>query len=152
MQRCTIKPPACWSANVSTEIYHLLLLFSIISSCYYEDSTFILLLLLLLLLVVATYWFGDLLNQNEIMLKFLLRWEVGGGDKKLPTPSLKIVTHIPNDETWHSCTLPKEDPKNIWIPWHTPWVLLTFLFFHLKSVNFAKSRNTVIYCILILNF
>ena len=23
------------------------------------------------------------------------------------------VTHILNDETWHSYTLPKEDPKNI---------------------------------------
>ena len=28
-------------------------------------------------------------------------------------PSLKSVTHILNDETWHSCTLPKEDPKDI---------------------------------------
>ena len=27
--------------------------------------------------------------------------------------SLKSVTHIQNDETCHSYTLPKEDPKNI---------------------------------------
>ena len=26
---------------------------------------------------------------------------------------IKPVTHIPHDETWHSYTLPKEDPKNI---------------------------------------
>ena len=28
-------------------------------------------------------------------------------------PSLKPVTLSYNDETWHSYTLPKEDPKNI---------------------------------------
>ena len=28
---------------------------------------------------------------------------------------IKPVTHIPHDETWHSYTLPKEDPKNIYI-------------------------------------
>ena len=31
--RFLIKPPACWGADVSTEIYKLLLLFSIISLC-----------------------------------------------------------------------------------------------------------------------
>ena len=35
----------------------------------------------------------------------------GGGAKKLP--SLKSVIHILHDETRHSYTLPKEDPKNI---------------------------------------
>ena len=30
---------------------------------------------------------------------------------------------------------PKEDPKNIWITWHTPWVLLTSAFLHGKSAN-----------------
>ena len=39
------------------------------------------------------------------------------------------VTHINNDETWHTYTLPKEDTKNIWITWHTPWVLLISAFF-----------------------
>ena len=34
-----------------------------------------------------------------------------------------------NDETWHSYTLPKEDPKNIWIKWDIPWVLLIAAFF-----------------------
>ena len=37
-----------------------------------------------------------------------------------------ILLLIPyNDETWHSYTLPKENPKNIWITRHTPWLLLT---------------------------
>ena len=35
-----------------------------------------------------------------------------------------IVIHLShisyNDETWHSYTLPKEDPKNIWTTWNTP--------------------------------
>ena len=34
-----------------------------------------------------------------------------------------------NDDTWHNFTLPKEDPKNIQIPWHTAWVLLASAFF-----------------------
>ena len=46
-----------------------------------------------------------------------------------------------NNETWHSYTLPKEDPKNIWLTWHTPWVLLTPACFHRKSVNFTISGN-----------
>ena len=36
----------------------------------------------------------------------------GEGQKKALTSS--NLSHISyNDETWHSCTLPKEDPKNI---------------------------------------
>ena len=42
----------------------------------------------------------------------LLMDEGGGGGAKKP-PALKSGSH-PNDETWHSYTLPKkEDPKNI---------------------------------------
>ena len=67
-------------------------------------------------------------------------------------PSRKSDTHISNDETWHSYTLPKEDPKNIWITWHTPWVLVSLAFFHRKSANFAISENTDIDCILVHNF
>ena len=47
-----------------------------------------------------------------------------------------------NDETWHSYTLPKVDPKNIWIKWQNPGVLQTSAFFHRKLVNFSMSRNT----------
>ena len=28
-----------------------------------------------------------------------------------------------NDETWHSYTLSKENPKNVWITWRITWVL-----------------------------
>ena len=60
------------------------------------------------------------------------------------------MSHISyNDGTWHSYTLPKEDPKNIWIVWHTPWVLLTSAVFQGKSANFAISKNTDIDGILI---
>ena len=69
------------------------------------------------------------------------------------TPPLpKICDTSYNDETWHSYTLPREDPKNIWITWHTLWVVLTSAFFHRKSVNFVISRNTNIDCILMHNF
>ena len=57
-----------------------------------------------------------------------------------------------NVEAWHRYTLPKEDPKNIWITWHIPWVLLRSAFFHQKSANLAISRNTDVDCILISNF
>ena len=68
-------------------------------------------------------------------------------------PPLPKICHISyNDETWHSDTLHKEDPKNIWITWHTPWILLTSAFFHRKSANFAISRNTDIDWILVHNF
>ena len=71
----------------------------------------------------------------------------------LPILTFWNLSHIPcNYETLHNYTLPKEDPKNILITWHTPWVLLTSAFFHRKSANFAISRNTDIDCILIRNF
>ena len=66
-------------------------------------------------------------------------------------PISKICHISYNDETWHSYTLSKKDPKNIWITWHTPWVMLTSAFFHRKSANFAISRNKDINCILIHN-
>ena len=73
-----------------------------------------------------------------------------GGGQKGP-PSLKPVTHILKGWNWHSDTLPKEDPKNIWITCHTSWVMLTSAFFHWKSANFPISRNADIDCILIHN-
>ena len=45
-------------------------------------------------------------------------------------------------------TLCKKDLKNIWIMWHTPWLLLTSAIFHRKSSNLAISRNKCIDCIL----
>ena len=51
----------------------------------------------------------------------------------------------------HCYILPKEDPKNRQISWHTPWVLLILAFFHWKSVTFVISRNTDIDSILMHN-
>ena len=56
-----------------------------------------------------------------------------------------------NDETWNSYILPKSDTKNVWMMWHTPWLLLTSAIFQWKSENFAILRNTCIDCILIKN-
>ena len=72
------------------------------------------------------------------------------GGKKVPHP--KICHTSCNNETWHNYTLPKEDPKNIWITGHIPWVLLTSALFYWKSANFGISRNTDVDCILIHNF
>ena len=57
-----------------------------------------------------------------------------------------------NDETSQGYTLCKEDPKNIGIMGHTPWILLASAFFHWKSADFAILRNTDIDCILIHDF
>ena len=41
-------------------------------------------------------------------------WE--GGAKRPPLPKMKLLPKmkpLPNDETWHSYTLPKEVPKTI---------------------------------------
>ena len=78
-------------------------------------------------------------------------WWGGGGAKRPPSLTSPDICHTSyNDETWHS--LPKEDPKNIWITWHTLWFLLTSAFFQQKSANYAISRSTDIDCILINNF
>ena len=74
----------------------------------------------------------------------LFRWALSGllmdgGQKKAPSLNLSHISY--NDEIWHSYNLPKEVPKNIWIMWHTPWVLLTSAFFLWKSANFAISRK-----------
>ena len=70
----------------------------------------------------------------------------GGGGAKIchtyPT-MLKLGTVI--------TSLPKEDPKNISIMWHTRWVLLTSAF-PSEISKFCYIRNTDIDCILIHNF
>ena len=88
-------------------------------------------------------------------------FRTGSGDRRAKKGPLPKICHTwwnlshticYNDETWYSYTLPKEDPKNIWITLHTPWVLLTSAFFYWKSSNFGVSRNTDIDCTLIHNF
>ena len=74
------------------------------------------------------------------------KWQ--GGD-----PRYENLSHKPcKYETWPSYALLKEDPRNIWITWHTLWVLQTSGFFDRKSASFAKSENTNIDCILVHNF
>ena len=55
-------------------------------------------------------------------------------------PSIKSVTLSYNGETWHTYTIPKEDPKNIWITCHTLWVLLTSTFFE-NGYNFDDASK-----------
>ena len=47
------------------------------------------------------------------------------GGKKSPLPPENLLRISYNDETWHSYTLPKEDPKIIWILWHSPWSIFS---------------------------
>ena len=71
-------------------------------------------------------------------------WWVFSGGKKSPLPKIyhifffflwkfhrkkKIYHMYPTMMELGSYTLPKENPKNIWITWFTPWVLLTSAFF-----------------------
>ena len=48
----------------------------------------------------------------------------------------KICHTYPRMMKLVSYTLPKKDPKNIWITWHTSWILLATSIFHWKPVNF----------------
>ena len=73
-------------------------------------------------------------------------WLGGGGQKGLH--SLKFATHILQWWNLASYTLHKKEPKNIWITWHTPCVVLTSAFFHRKSANLAIFKNRYIDCIL----
>ena len=69
----------------------------------------------------------------------------GGGGRGVGSEKahLPIICHTyPTMMKLGSYTLPKKDPKNIWITWHTHWVLLTSAFFHRESANFVISRNT----------
>ena len=81
-------------------------------------------------------------------------WGVGsGGSVGTNTPLLPKICHIyPTMMKLGSYISPKEDPKNIWITWYTPWVRLTSVFFRQRSANFAMSGNADIDCILIKNF
>ena len=90
-------------------------------------------------------------NLLKIISRILILFRMGffgrlidrGRGKKNPSP--KNLSHISyNDETSHSYTLPKEDPKTIRITWHTPGVLLTsaFLLEIIKFCSIKKYRYT----------
>ena len=65
--------------------------------------------------------------------------------REIPLP--KICHTYPSMKN----TLPKEDPNNIWITWHTCWVLLTSAFFHWKLANFVISRIQIAFWYIISN-
>ena len=99
----------------------------------------------------------NLQHQNEVITHVFRKtksstWHVLFLPAKLMLQISYLFLYSVEITCWHSYTLPKEDPKNIWITWHTPWVLLTSVFFHRKPANFAISKNTDIDCILIHNF
>ena len=65
---------------------------------------------------------------------------VHGWGRAKKAPSLKSVTHILQWWNLAQIYLAQRRSKNIWITWHTSWVLLTPAFFHWKSANLAISR------------
>ena len=56
----------------------------------------------------------------------MIKLRVIGFKKSAPLP--KISHTYPTMMKLGSHTLPKENPKTIWITWHTPWLLLTSVF------------------------
>ena len=99
---------------------------------------------------------GLIHNQTQFSLKILTLFSMGlfraahgyMGRGAKSSPSLKTIT-ICSTMKLGSFSLPKEDPKNMWITWHIPWILLTSAFIHWKSAIFAISRNADIDSILI---
>ena len=82
----------------------------------------------------GSIWQKVLVHQHDLLKSF-----------GTPTAKLKIAQKVScNDETWHSYTLPKEDPKNKLITWSSSWVLLKSAFFHQKLANFAISRVQIL--------
>ena len=98
-----------------------------------------------------TNWFS---NTHKVLTLYRMGYfgaahgsKRGEGAKR---PLLAKICHsYPTMTNLGSYTLPKQDPKYIWIMWHTSWILLTSAFSHWKSVKFAIPRNTDIDCILI---
>ena len=68
------------------------------------------------------------------------------GATRPPPKNLSQISY--SNDTRRYYTLPKEDPKNIYITWHTPWILLITAFFYKKLTTFVITRNTDIHCIL----
>ena len=115
-----------------------------------ESNTWVLKDWTSLLQLTELYKFFTTLNPIQDAYFWSCSWIGGRGGKNVPLP--KICHTYPKLIKLGSYSLPKEDPKNIWITWHNPWVLLTSAFFHCKSANFFISRNTDKDCILIHNF
>ena len=110
---------------------------------------------LLLINWFLTYavWFEEIRKALILVERTSFLWlltNLGkGGCKKYPLP--KIYHTYPTMMKLGSYSLPKDNPKNIWITWYISWVLLTSAYFHRKSANFAISENTYANCILVHN-
>ena len=76
----------------------------------------------------------------------------GWGGGLFGPPSVKSATQILQWWNLAQLYLAREVPKNAWITWHSPWILLASAFFHRKSANFSTSRNPHIDWILIYYF
>ena len=72
---------------------------------------------------------------------------MGGGGKKAPS-SCNLLHIYNNNETWHSYTFSKENPKRYMNHDTHPLISADISIFYRKSVNFAIPRNTDIDCIL----
>ena len=87
-------------------------------------------------------------RSNELMINPIQDgplWscsQVKGGRKSPTFP--KICHTYPTMMKLGSYTLPEEDPKNVWITWHTHWVLLTSAFFHWKSAKIVSIKIIII--------
>ena len=84
-------------------------------------------------------------NKKKVMLTLFRMgiFEVahgwGTGAKRIP-PLSKIFDTSFNDDI-DAVSKFLEKIKKKWITWHTPWFLLTLVFFHQKSANIVISRS-----------
>ena len=90
--------------------------------------------------------FSQNLSLNSVQERFFWDNSRMGGQKA--SPHAHKICHTFSTMMKLSTVVTKEDPKNIWIMWYNPWVLLTG-FLHQKSEKLAISRNTGIGCIFI---
>ena len=72
-----------------------------------------------------------------------------GGGKKAPLPKIGHISY--SDGTWHSYTSPKDDPKNKWITWYTPWFLLTLALFQRYAAKYQEIRIEITFWCIIFN-
>ena len=76
----------------------------------------------------------------------------GGGSLKRPRP--KIYHTYPTMMKLGSYTFAKEDPKNMWITWHTSWVMLTsaISMFSLEFKEYKYRFHFGTYFLILLKF
>ena len=152
LQNCILCIIRAWSLFCSVRVYIATSAFSVYSFGKTRFSSFCVLIFHVCISgssisLVLVFIFSVLCFEFNFISKDLTLFRIGfsgaahewggwrgGGRGQKASPPFWNLSHISyNDENWHSYTLRKEDPKNIWITWYTPWVLLTLAFFHWKS-------------------